>query len=37
VLFKTGLEHYEDALIRDPGTMKLAQWGNRSPGARASR
>jgi len=28
VLFKTGHEHYEDALIRDPGSMKLAQWGN---------
>ncbi len=28
ILFKTGLEHYEDALIRDPGSMKLAQWGN---------
>ncbi|MCZ6598487.1 MAG: amidohydrolase family protein [Planctomycetota bacterium] len=28
VLFKTGLDHYEDALIRDPGSMKLAQWGN---------
>ena len=28
ILFKTGLEKYEDALIRDPGSMKLAQWGN---------
>jgi imidazolonepropionase-like amidohydrolase len=28
VLLKTGLERYEDALIRDPGSMKLAQWGN---------
>lgn len=28
VLFKTGLDNYEDALIRDPGSMKLAQWGN---------
>lgn len=28
VLAKTGLDKYEDALIRDPGSMKLAQWGN---------
>jgi imidazolonepropionase-like amidohydrolase len=28
VLFKTAPERYEDALIRDPGSMKLAQWGN---------
>jgi len=28
VLFKTGLEHYEDALVRDPGSLKVAQWGN---------
>jgi imidazolonepropionase-like amidohydrolase len=28
VLIKTGLEHYEDALVRDPGSFKLAQWGN---------
>jgi imidazolonepropionase-like amidohydrolase len=28
VLIKTGLEHYEDALVRDPGSLKVAQWGN---------
>ena len=28
VLFKTGLDRYEDALIRDPGSLKVAQWGN---------
>ena len=28
VLFKTGLEHYEDALVRDPGSLKIAQGGN---------
>lgn len=28
VLLKTGLEHYEDALVRDPGSLKVAQWGN---------
>ncbi len=28
VLLKTGLERYEDALIRNPGSMKLAQAGN---------
>ena len=28
VLFKTGHTKYEDSLIRDPGSMKLAQWGN---------
>lgn len=28
VLFKTGHKKYEEALIRDPGSMKLAQWGN---------
>ena len=28
MLFKTGLEHYEDALVRDPGSLKVAQWGN---------
>jgi imidazolonepropionase-like amidohydrolase len=28
VLFKTGLERYEEALIRDPGSLKVAQWGN---------
>lgn len=28
VLVKTGFEHYEENLVRDPGSMKLAQWGN---------
>lgn len=28
VLMKTGLERYEDALVRAPGSMKLAQAGN---------
>lgn len=28
VLLKTGLERYEDALVRDPGSLKVAQWGN---------
>jgi len=28
VLIKTGPEHYEDALIRSPGSLKVAQWGN---------
>ena len=28
VLFKTGLDKYEDALVRDPGSLKVAQWGN---------
>lgn len=28
VLIKTGLEHYEDALVRDPGSLKIAQAGN---------
>ena len=28
VLIKTGLEHYEEALIRDPGSLKIAQAGN---------
>ncbi len=28
VLLKTGPERYEDALIRDPGSLKVAQWGN---------
>ena len=28
VLFKTGLDRYEDALVRDPGSLKVAQWGN---------
>ncbi len=28
VLIKTGLERFEDALVRNPGSMKLAQAGN---------
>jgi imidazolonepropionase-like amidohydrolase len=28
VLIKTGIAHYEDALIRNPGSLKVAQWGN---------
>lgn len=28
VLLKTGLDLYEDAVIRDPGSLKVAQWGN---------
>jgi len=28
ILFKIGLDHFEDALVRDPGSMKLAQAGN---------
>ncbi|HKX46235.1 MAG TPA: amidohydrolase family protein, partial [Planctomycetota bacterium] len=28
VLFKTGHERYEQALIRNPGSLKIAQWGN---------
>ncbi|MEM7305139.1 MAG: amidohydrolase family protein [Planctomycetota bacterium] len=28
VLMKTAHEAYEKALLRDPGSMKLAQWGN---------
>ena len=28
VLLKTGAERYEDAVIRDPGSLKVAQWGN---------
>jgi imidazolonepropionase-like amidohydrolase len=28
VLFKIGLDHYEEALVRNPGSMKLAQAGN---------
>ncbi|MEX1025001.1 MAG: amidohydrolase family protein [Planctomycetota bacterium] len=28
VLFKAGHKKYEQALVRDPGAMKLAQWGN---------
>ena len=28
VLIKTGSPRYEDAVIRDPGSLKVAQWGN---------
>ncbi len=28
ILIKTGLDHFEDAVIRDPGSLKVAQWGN---------
>ncbi|HVS08582.1 MAG TPA: amidohydrolase family protein [Planctomycetota bacterium] len=28
VLLKTGLETYDESLIRDPGSLKVAQWGN---------
>lgn len=28
LLFKTAQENYEDAIIRDPGGLKIAQWGN---------
>jgi hypothetical protein len=28
VLLKTGLDNYEEALIRNPGSLKVAQWGN---------
>jgi imidazolonepropionase-like amidohydrolase len=28
LLVKTAFEHYEESLVRDPGSMKLAQWGN---------
>jgi hypothetical protein len=28
LLLKTGVERYEDAVIRDPGSLKVAQWGN---------
>ena len=28
VLLKTGLDHYEEMVIRDPGSLKLAQAGN---------
>ncbi len=28
VLLKTGVERYEDAVLRDPGSLKVAQWGN---------
>ena len=28
ILLKTGLPKYEEAVIRDPGSLKVAQWGN---------
>lgn len=28
ILLKTGLDRYEDSVIRDPGSLKVAQWGN---------
>ncbi len=28
VLFKTGPKRYEEALVREAGSLKLAQWGN---------
>jgi imidazolonepropionase-like amidohydrolase len=28
LLFKAAQDRYEDALIRDPGGLKIAQWGN---------
>jgi hypothetical protein len=28
VLVKTGLERFADALVREPGSIKIAQWGN---------
>jgi imidazolonepropionase-like amidohydrolase len=28
LLVKTGSDRYEEALLRNPGSMKLAQWGN---------
>jgi imidazolonepropionase-like amidohydrolase len=28
VLIKTGLDHYDEALVRDPGSLKIAQAGN---------
>ncbi|MCC7014935.1 MAG: amidohydrolase family protein [Planctomycetes bacterium] len=28
ILLKTGLEHFEAARVRDPGSLKVAQWGN---------
>ena len=28
VLLKTAFDRYEEKLVRDPGSMKLAQWGN---------
>jgi hypothetical protein len=28
ILIKTGLPNYEDCVLRDPGSLKVAQWGN---------
>jgi imidazolonepropionase-like amidohydrolase len=28
ILIKTGLDTYEESVIRDPGSLKVAQWGN---------
>jgi imidazolonepropionase-like amidohydrolase len=28
ILLKTGLPKYEESVIRDPGSLKVAQWGN---------
>lgn len=28
ILIKTGLPKYEESVIRDPGSLKVAQWGN---------
>ncbi len=28
ILIKTGVARFEDAVIRDPGSLKVAQWGN---------
>ncbi len=28
VLVKTGLDSYDESVIRDPGSLKVAQWGN---------
>lgn len=28
ILLKTGLDSYEESVIRDPGSLKVAQWGN---------
>ena len=28
LLLKTGVDRYEDAVVRDPGSLKVAQWGN---------
>jgi imidazolonepropionase-like amidohydrolase len=28
VLIKTGLSNFEEALVRQPGSLKIAQWGN---------